>query len=140
MRFIIILTFFFVSNFSFGQQSFFSVEKSGVNGLLKEKYQGIVINGDSIRQGKYFYYYDDGRIHQEGFYKEGKPDSVWLTYFPNSGRKSLFTYKNGVRNGAFSFWNTDGTLYQNGAYLNDKLNGDLITYHSNGNIDSKSPL
>ncbi|HPV56290.1 MAG TPA: hypothetical protein PKW61_04115, partial [Tenuifilaceae bacterium] len=121
-----------------GQKSFFSVESVGVNGLTKEKYQGFIVGTDSIREGRYILYFDNGRVFQEGFYKNGKPDSVWITYYSSSARKSLFNYKSGEKKGSFTFWNSDGTLYQTGEYENNKLTDTLITYHSNGQIDSKS--
>ena len=114
------------------------VEKVGHNGLVKEKYQGFVVGKDSVRQGLYKLYYDDGRVHQEGYYYKGKPDSVWITYFPKGPRKSRFVYDNGLKSGDFTFWNFDGSVYQSGYYLSDKLEGELITYHPSGRIDSKS--
>jgi hypothetical protein len=40
----------------FGQQTFVFIEKSYPNGLVKEKYQGLVVNGDTVRQGRYLYF------------------------------------------------------------------------------------
>jgi len=122
----------------FKGQEFVVVEKSYSNMFLKQKYQGIVYGNDTIRQGKYSFYYENGRLMQEGYYKDNKPDSIWLTFYPSGARKSLINYKNGKRIGEFVFWNDDATLYQIGNYESDELDGKLITYFPKGTIDSES--
>ena len=89
-------------------QVIISVEKNYPNGLLKEKYQGVVIGRDTTKKGKYSFYYESGRLMQEGFFKDNKPDSIWLNYYPNSARKSLFNYNKGHKEGGFVFWSDDG--------------------------------
>ena len=105
--------------------------------MVKEKFQGVVVNGDTLRQGRYLYFFDNGVLNQEGFYTNGKPDSVWITYYPSGARLSLFHYKSGKKDGPFLFWNSDGTLYQQGYYKNDLLDGVLETYYPNGKLSAK---
>jgi len=51
------------------------------------------------------YYYDNGQIQQEGFFKEGKLDGKWIAYDTNGNKKSIGEYSNGQKIGKWFFWN-----------------------------------
>ena len=51
------------------------------------------------------YYYDNGQIQQEGFFKEGKLDGKWIAYDTNGNKKSIGEYSNGQKTGKWFFWN-----------------------------------
>ncbi len=55
------------------------------------------------------YYYENGQVQQQGFFKDGKPDGQWIAYDMNGNKKSIGQYSNGQKAGKWFFWN-DATL------------------------------
>lgn len=53
------------------------------------------------------YYFENGTVQQQGFYKDGKPHGEWIAY-NNQGKKiALGQYNAGVKVGKWFFWNQD---------------------------------
>ena len=50
------------------------------------------------------YYYDNGKVQQEGFFKDGKLDGVWVSYDENGNKTAIAEYKNGKKVGKWFFW------------------------------------
>jgi antitoxin component YwqK of YwqJK toxin-antitoxin module len=55
------------------------------------------------------YYYDNGKVSQEGFYKDGKVHGKWVSYDINGNKTAIAEYTDGVKTGKWFFWN-DGAL------------------------------
>lgn len=55
------------------------------------------------------YFYDNGKVMQEGFYKDGKVHGKWVSYDEAGNKKSLGEYNNGAKTGKWFFW-TDNNL------------------------------
>jgi antitoxin component YwqK of YwqJK toxin-antitoxin module len=51
------------------------------------------------------YYFENGKIQQEGFFKDGKLDGVWTSYDNNGNKLAVATYDNGEKTGKWFFWN-----------------------------------
>lgn len=51
------------------------------------------------------YYYDNGNIKQEGFYKDGKLHGKWVSYNQDGTKQSIGEYTNGNKSGKWFFWN-----------------------------------
>ncbi|MCV9928036.1 membrane-binding protein [Flavobacterium sp. LS1R49] len=51
------------------------------------------------------YYYENGKVQQEGFFKDGKLDGVWVAFDENGNKKSTGLYANGEKTGKWFFWN-----------------------------------
>jgi len=51
------------------------------------------------------YYYENGQISQEGFYKNGKVDGQWIAYDEKGNKKAIGEYKEGEKTGKWFFWN-----------------------------------
>ncbi|MBY0485807.1 MAG: membrane-binding protein [Flavobacteriaceae bacterium] len=69
------------------------------------------------------YYFDNGQVQQEGFFKDGKLDGKWISYNENGIKVAIAEYTNGEKTGKWFFWN-DKTLaevdYSNGAVASIK--------------------
>ena len=50
------------------------------------------------------YYHANGKVKQEGFYKDGKVHGKWISYAENGKKLSLGEYKNGQKSGKWFFW------------------------------------
>ena len=53
------------------------------------------------------YFFDNGKISQEGFYKNGKVHGQWIAYDENGVKKSIGFYDNGKKTGKWFFWNNN---------------------------------
>ena len=51
------------------------------------------------------YYYDNGKVQQEGFFKDGKLDGIWVVFHENGNKKATGLYANGEKTGKWFFWN-----------------------------------
>lgn len=63
-------------------------------------------HGDMV---KATYYYDNGNIRQEGYFKDGKLEGTWVAYDANGNKKSIGEYSNGQKSGKWVFW-SENTL------------------------------
>jgi len=51
------------------------------------------------------YYYDNGKIQQEGFFKDGKLDGVWVSYDERGNKTAEGEYTEGLKTGKWMFFN-----------------------------------
>ena len=51
------------------------------------------------------YYYENGQVQQEGFYKDGKLDGTWVSYDENGTKNAIGEYIKGKKTGKWFFWN-----------------------------------
>lgn len=50
------------------------------------------------------YYFANGKIQQQGFFKNGKLDGIWTSYDANGNKLAVATYNNGEKTGKWFFW------------------------------------
>ncbi|MTH15231.1 membrane-binding protein [Flavobacterium sp. LC2016-01] len=65
------------------------------------------------------YYYDNGKVQQEGFFKDGKLDGVWVSYDEKGNKKAVGEYTDGVKTGKWIFFNEDSL--KEVAYVDSKV-------------------
>jgi antitoxin component YwqK of YwqJK toxin-antitoxin module len=53
------------------------------------------------------YYYDNGNIQQQGFFKDGKLDGKWIAFDINGNKKSTGEYAQGQKTGKWFIWSED---------------------------------
>jgi antitoxin component YwqK of YwqJK toxin-antitoxin module len=51
------------------------------------------------------YYYENGKVKQEGFFKDGKLDGVWVSYDENGNKNAIAEYSDGLKSGKWIFFN-----------------------------------
>ncbi len=51
------------------------------------------------------YYYENGKVSQEGFYKDGKVHGKWISYDESGNKKAIGEYTDGAKTGKWFFWN-----------------------------------
>ena len=62
-------------------------------GTLKNR--GEYILGTNIKHGSWIEYFGNGRIAEEGNYKNGKREGEWVLYLETGGMKGIKVYKDG---------------------------------------------
>lgn len=76
---------------------------SGIS-FAQDKNPKLEAVGDLV---KTTYYFENGQVKQEGFFKDGKLDGTWTSYSKNGTKTAVATYKNGEKTGKWFFWNND---------------------------------
>ncbi len=59
-------------------------------------------NGNKV---KATYFYDNGLVQQQGFYKDGKLEGQWISYDTTGNKKAIGNYSQGQKTGKWFFWN-----------------------------------
>ena len=70
--------------------------------LAQETNPTLEIVGQRV---KTTYYYENGKVQQDGFFKNGKLDGVWTSYDTNGNKTAIGEYTNGVKTGKWLFMN-----------------------------------
>jgi len=65
---------------------------------------------DGKRHGKWKYYYENGFLWSEGFYKNGEREGNSVVYYDNGRKKIQGQYKKNYRTGVWKVWESDGSL------------------------------
>ena len=65
------------------------------------------------------YYFENGKIQQQGFFKNGKLDGVWTSYDANGNKLAVATFNNGEKTGKWFFWT--GTNLTEVDYTNSRI-------------------
>lgn len=58
------------------------------------------------------YYYDNGAIQQEGFFKDGKLEGKWTSYTAEGTIRTVANYKDGIKSGKWIV-DTKEVVYNN---------------------------
>lgn len=51
------------------------------------------------------YYYENGKMQQQGYFKDGKLEGQWVSFDENGNKASMAEYTNGQKTGKWFFWN-----------------------------------
>lgn len=98
----------------------------------------------SVLDGRIRYYYNNGNISFDCYYKKGKKEGVCKEYHKNktNSLKSEISYKNDLQYGPYSYFGPDGKPQRKGKFyqeikVNDTLlknvyDGEIIVYQQNG--------
>jgi len=69
--------------------------------FAQEKNVKNEVVGDLVKST---FYYDNGQIQQEGFYKDGKVHGQWISYEVSGEKVAMGQYENGLKVGTWSFY------------------------------------
>lgn len=50
------------------------------------------------------YHYDNGNIHQVGYFKDGKLEGKWMAYDASGALTSIAEYSNGIKSGKWIYY------------------------------------
>lgn len=72
---------------------------------------------NNAQTGKWEYYYESGKTEQAGLFKQGKTDGLWQWYFPDGKLKREEEYYEGKPEGIYVEYDTTGETIVNGKYF-----------------------
>lgn len=111
---------------------------------IAEQYEQI----NSIKNGSYKSYYNDGKLKSEGTFLNGLYNGAWIYYYSNGNEMGRGSYiagdgtdvselsglpRNG-RDGLWKFYNVNGKVKQEANYIKGKLNGSFKEYNDFGEL------
>jgi antitoxin component YwqK of YwqJK toxin-antitoxin module len=93
----------------------------------------------NTKDGPFVGYYKNGQKHEEGVFKNGKLDSVYIFYTTEGFKWELHTYKDGALDGQFIRWFYNSKLKQHVRNFRlGVLNGYAYTFFGNGRLQEKT--
>ncbi len=115
---------------------------------IAEQYEQI----NSIKNGSYKSYYNDGRLKSEGTFLNGLYNGAWIYYYSNGNvqAKGSFISGDGTdvsetsglplngRDGLWKIYHDNGKLSQESNFLKGKLNGSFKDYNTVGVLTEES--
>ena len=57
---------------------------------------------------KVTYYYKDGKVKEQGFFKNKKLEGTWITFDKNGSKTAIAHYDSGKKVGKWFMWHKDG--------------------------------
>lgn len=106
------------------------VQFYSTKGILES--QGIIKRKQ--REGKWNYFFANGKIMSVENYKQGKLHGTQKVFYPNGKTTSISNYANGLLEGLSSKYASDGVKIEEITYQNDKPNGVAKFFELNGNL------
>jgi len=100
MRNFLMIAVLMVTGLSFGQSKAPQLEE--VNGMVKATY-----------------FYGNGTVEQEGFFKNGLLEGKWVSYNADGSKQAIAEYENGKKVGKWFFWNN--TSLNEGDYSENRI-------------------
>ena len=87
----------------------------------------VLATDESVKHGKYEYF-KSKQLIREGYYKEGKKDSLWCKYIWNGSKTIEGFYKDDLKNGNWIFYGFNENKIKEGKFENEKRIGKWKLY------------
>ena len=87
---------------------------------------------------KTFFYFEDGKLQSEQYFKKGQPDSIQAIYFPSGKKYKETWFALGKRNGDERSWYENGQLKSEAHYTNDMPEGKVVNYYEDGKLSAEA--
>ena len=95
-----------------------------------------VVN-DSIKDGEYFRYYENGKLNTSCYYEKGSIEGIKKRYSDKGDLVDIETYCNGIMNGSYTVFYPNGSIKLKQIFVDDVLQGISYGYYQNGNLREK---
>lgn len=96
------------------------LEYKVVNGIKQGKYNYYFLNGrislsgtmkDNKNNGEWNYYYENGQVECKGYFVNDAPSNKWIWFYKDGSIKEIGWYKNGFREGSWIYYDSDGKIF-----------------------------
>jgi uncharacterized protein len=89
---------------------------------------------DNRRTGLWWFYNEEAKGEQTGFFNNGRADGMWKWYYPNGSLLREEEYYQGQRDGSYTEYSRSGEVIAQGQYSDGEQNGEW-KYKSGNNIE-----
>jgi antitoxin component YwqK of YwqJK toxin-antitoxin module len=72
-----------------------------------------------VVDGFYQYYYKNGKISRDGYYKDREKSGKWISWYPNGQKMSEGAYYDGFKIGKWQTWYPNGNICSGESYIDD---------------------
>lgn len=96
-----------------------------------------IVDKDGKKEGKWKYFYENGKIKAEGNYVSNQEQGQWTFYYNNGNVEQKGEYKNGKYNGLWTWYYENNSVKKEENYYNGKEEGESIEYNDLGEIIAK---
>jgi antitoxin component YwqK of YwqJK toxin-antitoxin module len=115
-----------ITSYNYLENKFMTVY---VNRKIEKEYdkrQQFIISNykEGKLEGKYRYWYENGKLSEMCNYKEGKIEGEWKSWYDNGVQKIICNYKNGKIEGEWKGWYDNGNPMIVSNFKDDKLHGE----------------
>lgn len=102
-------------------------------GNIKER---GAVNASGKYDGKVLWYYPNGQLQREGFYRDIFPYGEWKEYYENGNLLATYAFDKGSKAGKEEYFHENGTAWVSREYKNGKLfHVDFIRNNSGENLE-----
>ncbi len=101
------------------------------NGQLQMRGKAI-IPYPLVRNGKFSYFYQNGKLQSESFYTNDKLNGKSAGWYQNGTLQYEYNYINGFYDGKWIVYHDNGKTFNTGMYVNGKATGTWYHYYANG--------
>ncbi len=70
---------------------------------------------------------------EEGYFVDNKKEGKWVFYYRNGKKKHILFYQHGVPDGKATFFYKNGSIRETGTWKNNRWVGEYKQYYENGN-------
>lgn len=91
-------------------------------------------NQDSVKDGAWSSYFEDGTVYQTGSYTDGVKDGKESVYYPGGTLQAEVLFEVGKIQGKRNTYFENGKLWTSVAYQNDQREGEALSYFEDGKI------
>lgn len=96
--------------------------------------------GGYVLHDKFFKFYRNKQLAEQGYYNYGVKDGLWRIWFENGFIKEHINWKNGLKNGNYLLNDSLGNLIIKGKFKNNLKSGKWINYKKNDTIIYKNDV
>jgi antitoxin component YwqK of YwqJK toxin-antitoxin module len=82
----------------------------------------------SVQEGPHFSWYENGQPKDEGAFKDNNQDGKWIYYYDDGKKMYEQTFVKGKQEGKVTSWYAIGTLESVKNYKNNRPNGKWVFY------------
>ena len=93
---------------------------------------GVIEKNPPVQQGDYIVQYPNGIIKMRGYYRNGKRNGQWTSFFQNGNVQSEGFFKDGLRDGSAKVYYENGKIYYEGYYKEGREVGKWVFYDTSG--------
>ena len=113
------------------------------NGVEKNFYDGGALLSEvnivaGKREGWRKIYFENGRVQQETFFANDKPQGIEKYFYPDGTLRLVARWKDGQLNGAVENYDENGVLELESTFENDLRQGPTILYYPDGKVKRES--